>query len=882
MTLKLHRFSMLLTMLWVASLVARAADGYGGGATGGAGGTAVTVTSSAQLLQYANLATPCIITVSGTIDVTGGTGGDGKSVKVLSNKTIQGADATATIIGCLDLGTTGGNNIIIQNLNITHPGSTIDPATGKYADGGDGITVWGTTHVFITHCTFRDCADGACDITQGADYVTVSWCKFYYTAGALAHKFAMILGNTDPTAGPDYRVTLDHNWWAEGCDQRMPSGSYSTGHLYNNYFSCTGNSYCTNGRVGSQYLVENNYYKAVKNPCYKQDGGLMFLSGNIFSNCTGYAGGYDSTVGALTGNDTVITPSYTYSLDPAADVPAIVMTAAGVPQLIITAAGSSIVSETGVPSNQVIDVGETVTVNLSLADIGAGSSANLQATLLATDGVTLPGGPQIYGSIPAGGAAVGRSFTFTASASASGTITATLQLQDGALQLDPVMFSFPVGTRTNSFTQNFDGTTAPALPAGWTTAKSNGQALWMTSIANRDTLPNAAFTAAASSAGVNEIVSPAVTISGTSPKLIFRHSYNLQSGFDGAVLQMKIGSGAFTDVVTAGGTFVSGGYPATLSSTSNPLGKIPAWTGNSGGFVTTEVDLPAAIAGQSVQFKWRCGSNSSTSSPGWYMDSVALSAVSSINTSADLAISHSTYPDPAVGGENLSYTLTVINNGPGKAADVKVTDTLPSGVEFVSATTSQGGAALAGGIVTGKLETLAVGASATLVTVVRPPAAPAGTISHTATVSSNQADPASGNSSVVIETAVVADTDGDGMPDTFEAAKGMNPADPADAAGDLDHDGFRNLAEFRAGTDPANPNSLLRFSALSVASGTAHLTFPTVAGKKYRLECADSPGAAHWALLRDQVVGTGADMAIEDAGAGASPRKFYRLCVNTP
>ena len=299
-------------------------DGFGSAATGGEGGPVYTVTTSAQLLARATSTETCTINISGAINVTGGAGGNGKSVRLLSNKTIQGIDANSTVIGCLDL--SGINNVIIRNLRITHPGSIIDPESGKYADGGDGISVWGSTNVHISHCTIYDCADGGCDITRGSNYITVSWCKFYYTAAAITHRFPMILGNTDES---DYHVTLHHNWFAEGCDQRMPSGSYSKAHIYNNYFSCVGNYYCTDVRTGGEFLVENNYYDGVRNPCGKQSGGKMFLSGNIFDSCIGNPGGWDSTAGALTGNDNIFSPPYGYTLDPAADVPALVVAGAG-------------------------------------------------------------------------------------------------------------------------------------------------------------------------------------------------------------------------------------------------------------------------------------------------------------------------------------------------------------------------------------------------------------------------------------------------------------------------------------------------------------------------------------------------------------------------
>ncbi len=50
----------------------------------------------------------------------------------------------------------------------------------------------------------------------------------------------------------------------------------------------------------------------------------------------------------------------------------------------------------------------------------------------------------------------------------------------------------------------------------------------------------------------------------------------------------------------------------------------------------------------------------------------------------DLSIVKDDDPDPAVAGEQLTYTLTVTNDGPDDVPNVRVVDTLPEGVEYVS------------------------------------------------------------------------------------------------------------------------------------------------------------------------------------------------------
>src|SRR6185369_10601308 len=54
----------------------------------------------------------------------------------------------------------------------------------------------------------------------------------------------------------------------------------------------------------------------------------------------------------------------------------------------------------------------------------------------------------------------------------------------------------------------------------------------------------------------------------------------------------------------------------------------------------------------------------------------------------------------------------------------------------------------------------------------------------------------------------LADTDKDGMHDSWERANGFDPIVPSDQAVDTDGDGATDLAEYRAGTNPRDPLSL--------------------------------------------------------------------------
>ena len=117
---------------------------------------------------------------------------------------------------------------------------------------------------------------------------------------------------------------------------------------------------------------------------------------------------------------------------------------------------------------------------------------------------------------------------------------------------------------------------------------------------------------------------------------------------------------------------------------------------------------------------------------------------------ADLSVTKTDNVDPAYVGDNVTYTITVTNNGPDAATNVTVTDSLPgAGATFVSASA---GCSVSLGTVTCLIGGLASGASATVTVMVN--ATAAGTLIDKASASGSEADPNGANNSA-IETTVV-------------------------------------------------------------------------------------------------------------------------------
>ena len=142
-----------------------------------------------------------------------------------------------------------------------------------------------------------------------------------------------------------------------------------------------------------------------------------------------------------------------------------------------------------------------------------------------------------------------------------------------------------------------------------------------------------------------------------------------------------------------------------------------------------------------------------------------------------------------------------------------------------------------------------------------------------------------GNTSPFSNVGTVTTTDsvGDGIPNAWRAAffggSGATTNNLSCATCDPDHDDFTNLQEFHAGTNPQTNSSAFRITSTQKSSSDVIVTFPSVAGKMYRVERKDDMTLVTWTLLVDQIVGSGSPISITDPGAATLPKRFYRADV---
>ncbi len=128
----------------------------------------------------------------------------------------------------------------------------------------------------------------------------------------------------------------------------------------------------------------------------------------------------------------------------------------------------------------------------------------------------------------------------------------------------------------------------------------------------------------------------------------------------------------------------------------------------------------------------------------------------------------------------------------------------------------------------------------------------------------------------------IVDTDGDGMPDEYESANGMDPNSSNTvngASGDLDGDGFCNLYEYIAGTQPTNLNSVFDARDPLVPDPTANdVEINGVSGRIYTLLYTTNLFAPGWTALRCVTNHSDGPLVL-DGDPSLAPGVFYRVKV---
>jgi len=132
-----------------------------------------------------------------------------------------------------------------------------------------------------------------------------------------------------------------------------------------------------------------------------------------------------------------------------------------------------------------------------------------------------------------------------------------------------------------------------------------------------------------------------------------------------------------------------------------------------------------------------------------------------------------------------------------------------------------------------------------------------------------------------VASASAGDTDGDGMPDSWENTYSLDPGNPSDAADDADGDGQSNLSEFLSGTDPRNAVSRFGItSVVPVGSDGARLSFTAQAGKTYAIQFRDSLATGNWQDLIDVPAESSARLyTFTDSLPPGTRTRFYRLVI---
>ncbi|CAM8912128.1 unnamed protein product [Rhodiola kirilowii] len=184
-----------------------------------------------------------------------------------SFKTIDGRGANVHIAngGCITIQFV--TNIIIHGLHIhdcKRTGNAMVRSSPTHygwrtiADG-DGISIFGSSHIWIDHNSLSSCTDGLIDAIMGSTAITIS--NNYFTH----HNEVILLGHSDTYKRDKVmQVTIAYNHFGEGLIQRMPRCRHGYFHVVNNDYTHW-EMYAIGGSANPTINSQGNRFAAPEN-----------------------------------------------------------------------------------------------------------------------------------------------------------------------------------------------------------------------------------------------------------------------------------------------------------------------------------------------------------------------------------------------------------------------------------------------------------------------------------------------------------------------------------------------------------------------------------------------------------------------------------------
>ncbi|KAL1828792.1 hypothetical protein DCAR_0208052 [Daucus carota subsp. sativus] len=163
------------------------------------------------------------------------------------------------------------SNVIIHGIRIHHiiprPGGMVRDAVNhiglRTISDGDGISIYGSSNVWIDHVSLEKCSDGLIDAIEGSTAITISNCKFNN------HDHVMLFGGSDKSVQDRImQVTVAFNRFGKGLIQRMPRARHGFFHVVNNDYN-RWQMYAIGGSANPTIISQGNRFKAPENPFAK-------------------------------------------------------------------------------------------------------------------------------------------------------------------------------------------------------------------------------------------------------------------------------------------------------------------------------------------------------------------------------------------------------------------------------------------------------------------------------------------------------------------------------------------------------------------------------------------------------------------------------------